>query len=194
MGETSQTVLPEDGVPESMREALVDGRACFDGIRRSLLECKGGDLLGIQRSLERVVNNSCPQVRSVQIVRELLVAVATVTVNAHWHGDVRPPANFLARVWPHYLEVLEHGGDGRQYWLSYDELLALATIARVNLVVVERRPDGSFRYVAENLTHVGDATGRVVISSIRGGGVRAVESHFERLISAADVAGIEAAR
>ena len=95
----------------------------------------------------------------------------------------------MDRVWPYYLDAYLHGDEGRQYWLSYDELLALATISQVNLLVVEERED-AFHYVGDNLEEVGKPEERIVITSIRGGGHRVVESHFERLLSDAEASAL----
>ena len=108
-----------------------------------------------------------------------LDALSSAVENAH--GDVQPPQNFMTHVWPHYRSAYQHGGEGRQFWLSYDVLLALATIAEVNLVVVEERED-AFHYVGDNLNNVSRPDDRIVITSIRGGGSSEIETHFERLI------------
>ena len=98
-----------------------------------------GDLRGFQHMLKKVLEELQPELKHNRGIRHLMTAVASVVENAH--GDVSPPANFMERVWPRYLAALLHGGGGRHYWLSYDELLALTTIARVNLMVVEDRAD-----------------------------------------------------
>ena len=88
------------------------------------------------RSVEHVFSELCPQLRDDEHIRDLLYACGIVVANTR--GPLDPAPGFLHRIWPHFLQALEHGGDGKQYWLSYDELLALATIADVKLVIVKQ--------------------------------------------------------
>ena len=62
----------------------------------------------------------------------------------------------------------------------------MAAIAKVNLVIVSERA-GCFHYVGDNLASVADPEQRIVLSSIRGEGAGAIESHFERLMPLVDV-------
>ena len=166
-----------------MFDALMDERHCFDRIRRGYMECFGGDLRRFQAILLEVLTTQQPEVSRRREIQMLLDALSNAVENAH--GDVQPPQDFITHVWPHYRSAYQRGGEGRQYWLSYDELLALATIAEVNLVVVEERED-AFHYVGDNLNDVSRPDDRIVITSIRGGGSAEIESHFERLIPMTD--------
>ena len=177
----TRTKMPSRDPPLTMHEALLDQRAVFNQIRYGYIECQGGDLLDFQRPFLHVLNHLQPELSERQEIRDFVIAIARVVENTNAHSDVSPPANFMDLVWPHYLHAYLHGGLGRDYWLSYDELLALATIAKVNLVIVQEQA-GCFHYVGDNLACVADPEQRVVLSSVRGGGTEAIESHFERLM------------
>ena len=175
----TQKELPTATCPKTMLDALVDERPCFDMIRRGYMECLGGDLHRFQAIVVKVLTEYQPEMLHRREINMFLNALRTAVDNAH--GDIKVPQDFMTHVWPHYCSAYQHGGEGRQYWLSYDELLALATIAKVNLVVVEEKED-AFHYVGDNLNHVSRTEDRIAITSIRGGGSSAIESHFERLI------------
>ena len=177
--------MPEENPPTSMYEALLDQRSVFDQIRYGHMECQGGNLIEFQKHFLYVIENYATDLCHRREIQTFLNVIASVVTKAH--GHVSPPPNFMDLVWPHYLHGYLHGHLGCQYWLSYDELLALATIAKVNLVIVEER-EGCFHYIGDNLACVADANQRIVISSIRGGGEAAVESHFERLMPIAEEA------
>ena len=179
----TQEELPTDTCPATMFDALLDERHCFDKIRRGYMECFGGDLRRFQTILLEVLTTQQPEVYRRREIQMFLDALSNAVENAH--GDVQPPQDFITHVWPHYRSAYQHGDKGRQYWLSYDELLALATIAEVNLVVVEERED-AFHYVGDTLNDVSRPDERIVITSIRGGGSAEIETHFERLIPTTD--------
>ena len=176
----TRTKMPSRDPPLTMHEALLDQRPDFNRIRYGYIECQGGDLLVFQRQFLHVLNHFQTELWDRQEIQDFVTAMARVVENANAHSDVSPPANFMDLVWPHYLHAYLHGGLGRDYWLSYDELLALATIAKVNVVIVQEQA-GCFHYVGDNLASVADPEQRVVLSSIRGEGAHAIESHFERL-------------
>ena len=135
-------------------------------------------MLAFQQHFLHVLNHAQPDLWDRQEIRDFVTAIAQVVSTAD--GEMFPPADFIERVWPHYIHGYRHGGLGRQYCLSFDELLAVATVARVNLVIVSERA-GCFHYVGDNLASVADPEQRIVLSSIRGEGAHAIESHFERL-------------
>ena len=180
----TRTKMPSRDPPLTMHEALLDQRPDFNRIRYGYIECQGGDLLVFQRQFLHVLNQFQPELWDRQEIQDFVTAIAKVVALSH--GEVSPPADFIDLVWPHYIHGYIHGGLGRQYWLSYDELLALATVARVNLVIVSERA-GCFHYVGDNLASVADPEQRIVLSSIRGEGAGAIESHFERLMPLFDV-------
>ena len=175
----TQKELPTATCPATMFDAVLDERHCFDNIRRGYMECLGGDLRRFQAILLNVLTEYQPEMLLRREITMFLDSLSSAVNNAH--GDIQPPQNFMTHVWPHYRSAYQHGGNDQQYWLSYDELLALATIAEVNLVVVEERED-AFHYVGDNLNNVSRPDDRIVITSIRGGGSSEIETHFERLI------------
>ena len=99
------------------------------------------------------------------------------------HGHIIEPRDFRTLIWQPYLEALQNGEwRGRTYWLSYDELLALATVSKVPLVVV-RGHANAFDHVGDNLASFASPATNIVISSIRDGGNESeTDTHFERLI------------
>ena len=54
-----------------------------------------------------------------------------------------------------------------QYWLSYDELLALATLARVKLLV--EKYEDAYRCKGDNLDYIREPGEGLVICALRGG-------------------------
>ena len=88
------------------------------------------------------------------------------------------PCYFREEIWSYYLATIRHSS----YWLSYDELLAVATIAHTQLIIVQEIND-IFHYCCDNLDRVPRREDvEPVIVSIRGGGQQRIESHFERLL------------
>ena len=124
----------------------------------------------------------CPELRADPLIVELQAAVRTI-VQHQLHELHAPPPGFVDEVWPYYLDALENGEANQSYWLSYVELLAVATLANVKLVVFEERSDG-FHFQGDTLDYVVNTYQEVpILVSVRGGGRAAVNSHFERLIS-----------
>ena len=80
----------------------------------------------------------CPDLQTDTRLIELQAAVVNVVERQKDDFPDIPP-DFFEDVWPYYLEALEHGGANRSWWLSYDELLAVATIARVPLIIFEEQ-------------------------------------------------------
>ena len=122
--------MPEGDKPATKLQALFDRRPCFNAIRRGFLECRGRDLVDFQKALDRTLVNSTHQFQTDALLIKLRAAVASV-VDLRIDGCSAPPQNFVEDVWPYYLCALEHGSAGRSWWLSYDELLAVATITSV---------------------------------------------------------------
>jgi len=168
----SNIAFPHDRIPLSMRDALFDPRVEFDAVRKSLLEFQGGDLQRFAETLEYLqpllggLGHTFP-------FQEFQTAVLDVIRGGH--TAIVEPDCFLERVWPLYLNALEHGHDGLQYWLSYDELLALATIARVPLVVFDAIQH-ELRQCGSNLRDVRASDFGVVLCA------RVNGCHFERLV------------
>ena len=106
----------------------------------------------------------------------------------------KAPPNFLPDIWPHYLHVLEHGGAGMSYWLEANEILAVATIAKVPLALLEKHEDG-FYYSASNIVELSE-DGRVqpILVSVRANRTERVESHFERVMYTEELKDTDALR
>ena len=113
----SQEPWPDAIGPMTRYDALLDVRQCFDGFRRGLLECKGGDLKAFHAVLEDVVLGYAVELAVDPHVCALRRAVSSVAQDSH--GGINAPTEFSHQVWPHFLRALEHGDGLRSYWLSY---------------------------------------------------------------------------
>ena len=174
--------MPTNNRPRTKFDALFDPRPCFNAIRQGFLEHYGRNLLVVKNEVENALSNFCTELRTDPAIVELNAAIINVVTRQMSECSAIPP-RFIDDVWPHYLHALEHGDGGRSYWLSYDELLAVAIISNVKLIVVEERDDG-FYYQGSTLEHcLSTNSEEPIIVSIRGGGKLRVESHFERLVS-----------
>ena len=178
----TQDLMPTNNRPRTKFDALFDPRPCFNAIRQGFLEHYGRNLLVVKNEVENALSNFCTDLRTDPAIVELNAAIIDVVTRQMSECSATPP-RFIDDVWPHYLHALEHGDGGRSYWLSYDELLAVAIISNVKLIVVEERDDG-FYYQGSTFEHcLSTNSEEPIIVSIRGGGKLRVESHFERLVS-----------
>jgi len=181
----TQQNMPVFQKPLTKFEALLDARSCFDAIRRGFLECYGADLKVFQECLERTIADFCPERRLDPNIIDLQHAVTAVR-NLNPRDFGAEPDFFRQEIWPYYLAALEN----HSYWLSYDELLAVAFLAGIKLIVVQERDDG-FHYRGDTLDVVSNRMHiEPIIVSIRGSGHRRIESHFERLLSKEQVDSI----
>ena len=80
------------------------------------------------------------------------------------------------------------------YWLDANELLAVATIAKVPVVLLEKHEDG-FYFSSSNLNSLPQGGHlQPIFVSIRASRTERVESHFERVVSEKDLKSIDASR
>ena len=133
----TQILMPSTNRPRTKFDALFDLRPCFDAIRQGFLELYGRNLFVVRNDLENALANFCTELRTDPAIVELNAAITDV-VSRQMSECSAPPPRFIDDIWPHYLHALEHN----DYWLSYDELLAVARIAGVRLMVVEERDAG----------------------------------------------------
>ena len=68
----TQVEIPSDDPPESMSEALLDDRPCFNAVRRGYMECLGGNLRGFQHALEHVLTRLQPDLLHHRCIQQLL--------------------------------------------------------------------------------------------------------------------------
>ena len=178
----TREVMPDNNKPSTKLDAILDPRSCFNAIRRGFLEHHGRNLTTVKMQLENLLSNVCTDLRTDPLLTDFQAAVASVA-NRQMDDLLSIPPNFIDEIWPFYVEALEDGGANMSYWLSYDELMALASIARVNLIIVEERRD-CFYYQGDTLGCGETASqDQPIVVSVRGGGSSRVESHFERLIA-----------
>ena len=131
-------ILPDENIPCNMFDALMDSRKCFDGVRKSLLQARDGSKwsLSLQIIIDDILKNFCdPALVADPKIKDFQGAIAIVAAN---HSiPIQVPPNFMEEIWGFYTKAFLEGAQNCSYWLSYDELLALATIAGVKLLVLE---------------------------------------------------------
>ena len=112
--------------PSCKYTALFDGRPCFDKLREAFLtlgHCKSAAFLSASRAL--LLSESLPTV-----AREALQRIQDKVEHAVTRSEeTLEPPDFASRAWPAYLAFIEKQG----YYFLVEELLALATIAQINL-------------------------------------------------------------
>ena len=94
-----------------------------------------------------------------------------------------PYPGFFESIFPSYVVALTDIEKRTNYYLSTVELLALCKSAKQNVITV-RRINNNLEYERH---YIADPEALVVITSIIGNNVGAVRSHFERVMSVADV-------
>ena len=94
-----------------------------------------------------------------------------------------PYGGFFESIFPSYVAALTDIDKRTNYYLSTVELLALCKCAKQNVIIV-RRINNNLEYERH---YIADPEAPVVITSIIGNNVGAVRSHFERVMSVADV-------
>ena len=135
--------MPSTNRPRTKFDALFDPRPCFNAIRQGFLERYGRNLFVVRSELENALAHFCTELRTDPAIVQLNAAIIDV-VSRQMSECSAPPPRFIDDIWPHYLHALEHGDGDRSYWLSYDELLAVARISCVRLIVVEERETMAF--------------------------------------------------
>ena len=80
------------------------------------------------------------------------------------------------------------------YWLEANELLAAATIAKVPLVILQQYED-RFTYSSSNVADLcAECSREPIFVSVQANNQRRVESHFERVVLAAELRDFHAER
>ena len=166
-------------------QALLDGRICFDKLREAFVIVGGGRCDQFLQALQHVL--STRQLRQDQVNASQQFK-SVVLRFAQTQGSSGRPPNFSTRSWPVYLNCIQRKRNGMGYYFSVDELLALATIAHVNLIVF-KSSENKLVYAGENLR----GNGPVVFIKLAGSATQRVHSHFERLIPQNDIKHLEAA-
>jgi len=174
--------LAED-TPQTMWAALLDSRSLFDSVRESLLRCRGSNYMMLQRAVDSVVDTcNSAALREDGIIRRFREALAIATVT-NLQTEMSVPHKFLERVWKHYLQALSDP----DYWLSYDELIALATIAKVRTLVLQNS-NAQLTCKGHNFDAVpAENEARTVIIALTG------RIHFERLMDATEHCALQKA-
>ena len=94
-----------------------------------------------------------------------------------------PFPGFFPSIFPRYVAALTDTESVTDYYLSTVELLALCKCAKQNVIIV-RRLDDDLEY---DRHYIADPAQPIVITSIIANNVSVVRSHFERVMSVADM-------
>ena len=177
--------MPLTNPPSTKLEALFDQRPCFDNLRKGFVEFLGSNMGRWLQALKSTVADQYPHMEVDTNIVNMLDAVNHAKTISE--DTSREPEDFLQNIWPHYLRMLEHGGAGMTYWLEANELLAAATIAKVPLVILQQYED-RFTYSSSNVDDLSAECNREpVFVSVRANRQGRVESHFERVVLAAEL-------
>ncbi len=123
--------LPRVDAPQTPLDALFDARLEFDTIRTGLLEFQGRELFAVKETVRELLGGDFAEVAVLPELMRFATALEALEVG-HTAGD-DAPVWFWDAFEPIYLRALTSGavvnGWHTAYWLSFDELLAIATYA-----------------------------------------------------------------
>ena len=172
----------ESGGPRTKYAALFDGRPQFDNLRVSFLRAAGGKELEClaEAFAEYLESGSAIDENSTEaLVQYMQQCSAHFGVATPVDGS---PRGFEDKAWPLLVDCM--CDEGRQFYLSANELLLVCELCHQNVAVFGAQ-DGSARFLGAVTGHEGSVP--VLVALQLRGDEGCVRSHFQRLVLLEDL-------